>query len=664
MRLVIAAALVFAWPGLLSGGLPGAHAGESPEIIEFERGNPVYGGAAELGTPRDCLGLPETLRAVCPLPVFVSAGFVQTMPVPGEDENYDYYWYGYVAPRGAEELHAAGLPVVYTIYYADGRKSYRLHGTYDGANEGFYACDEQGTITGAVVEVPVTWRGKYNAAEEGTYGFIAKVEGFDYSCDTPTAEVAVIAKAAKAAQAGLDGDCCGEALVEGPCSGGEGCTHTGGLALHGTDAVPAGDVVYEAEGSDGSADAAPADDVVYGDSGPDGKAAGCVCPDGVHDPDNAECPPETPIVTFPSVDEGVPALSLDPGEGISIMPLGIGPNGGGANDVAQDDWMLTRAPTSGNGQYYNTQYNNDVPLPGIWIDYVNTIWLNKGVNKFDWTPASETNALNGWMWGGGTSNTTGNPQNVANAYPTRNGNTLTVYSGEQLRWALTNVGTAAAGTQTGGTAAQGTATNRIELGANINLNGNVRNWTTIYRTDGATITLTSTAGNHFTIYNMGIFQNTFGSSVGLYCSGQNSGGVTGNPGTLNAVRNFERFSMETCKVVAGQTMTMYGADRIPTDIAGTSVLGQHVSQRGNIYDVHVLKSLVFGDRRDYPNETAATGSNGSGSTFGTQLFMTGISTATTAGLGSSTIRNSSVEEGFVYGREHVISFMRGIRSGS
>ncbi|MCL1799357.1 MAG: hypothetical protein FWG23_06445, partial [Eggerthellaceae bacterium] len=50
VRLVLAAVLIFTWPGLLPGDLVGAHADESSTIIEFERGNPVFDGLAELGT--------------------------------------------------------------------------------------------------------------------------------------------------------------------------------------------------------------------------------------------------------------------------------------------------------------------------------------------------------------------------------------------------------------------------------------------------------------------------------------------------------------------------------------------------------------------------------------------------------------------------------------
>ncbi|MDR2716280.1 MAG: hypothetical protein LBB46_06000, partial [Coriobacteriaceae bacterium] len=274
VRLALAAALVLSWPGLLPGGLPGAQAEEPPgaatTIIEFERDNPVFSWSAEAGTPREHLPLPATVRALCPLPASQGEGFAQTLPVPDDDGDYDYYWYGYVAPRGAEALHAAGQPAVYTIYDADGRDAYRLHGTYDGANEGFYACDEQGNLTAAVVEVPVTWRGTYDAAKAENYDFIAKIEGFAFEGDAPTARIALISQESlQAAEAASNSGCCGEGLAEGSCPGTEGCTHGAALALHDTDAAPAGgadDAVYETDGPDG-VDAVPAGDVVYEDGG-------------------------------------------------------------------------------------------------------------------------------------------------------------------------------------------------------------------------------------------------------------------------------------------------------------------------------------------------------------------------------------------------------------
>gem|GEM_PF-2385873 len=697
VQVIVAALLVASWPGLLSIGPSGAYGAESGDIISFEMVNPVYTAWVELGTSRDALDLPETLRAVCELPkpekadeaaakaaangeliaaseTFVSVtvavnaqgegetvkvdksaqeGFVQTAPVPDEDENFDYYWYGYVAPRGEEELRAADELVIYTIYYADETRAYRVHGTYNGADEGFYACDKQGTIFGVVLDVPVTWKGSYKASQEGTYSFTAQMKGFKFDGEVPFAEVTV-----------LDED----------------------LSPHEHD----GDCDHEDEnilGDEAQAQEQPNAPEQESTLGP--LAVECTCENGLHDAANAECPEYNSEATF-ALDEGIEVeyaqslgeenliapMEAELGEGISIMPMGIGINGGGTNDIAQDDWMLTRAPTVGNGDYYNSQYSNNVRLPASWINYVNTIWHNKGVNKFDWTDPADTGAhmYNGvrWAWKGtvgngnngaankNNNNTTITPTTDPLCIPTYTGTNprvYTVYSGEQLRWVLSET------TNTSTTAMT------VQLGANIDLNGNNFNWGLVQRTIAGTVTLTSTPGNHFTIYNMGILQTTFGNaagtpaaggdSVGLYNSGRNST----DSGVDDATRNFQRFSMETCKVVAGQSLGYVGSDGVMR-IAGSSVLGQHSAQRGTVSDVHVLKSLVFGVRQDYPNQQGPiNGSQGSGSTLGTQLFMTGISNDSTVS-NSSTISNCSVEGGFVYGREHVVSFMRGIRNGT
>jgi len=112
-------------------------------------------------------------------------GFQQTKPV-GDDSNYDQY--GYVAPENEEELRESGQLVLYTIAYADGSKAYRVFGTYNGGNERFYACDENGNITGIVREIPVTWYGTYNGKVPGTYTLTAQFEGYNYSGKNPTAE--------------------------------------------------------------------------------------------------------------------------------------------------------------------------------------------------------------------------------------------------------------------------------------------------------------------------------------------------------------------------------------------------------------------------------------------------------------------------------------------
>ncbi|MCL1797173.1 MAG: hypothetical protein FWG24_02455, partial [Eggerthellaceae bacterium] len=128
VQLAVALTLVISWPGLLPNSLTGAYAADSTTIIGFERKiNPVYTEGVEYGTARDALGLPKTLRAVCEIAEISQVGFVQTAPVPDKEDNFDYYWYGYVAPRGEANLRFSGELVIYTIYYADGTQAFRVH---------------------------------------------------------------------------------------------------------------------------------------------------------------------------------------------------------------------------------------------------------------------------------------------------------------------------------------------------------------------------------------------------------------------------------------------------------------------------------------------------------------------------------------------------------
>lgn len=118
-------------------------------------------------------------------------GFQQTEPPIGEDVEYDYHQYGYVAPEDEEQLRETDQLVIYTLYCEDGGEDYRVYGTVDGADEAFYACDENGNITGIVLDVPVTWYGAYDSDIPGTYTFTARIDGFNYSGVMPIAEITV-----------------------------------------------------------------------------------------------------------------------------------------------------------------------------------------------------------------------------------------------------------------------------------------------------------------------------------------------------------------------------------------------------------------------------------------------------------------------------------------
>lgn len=82
----------------------------SGSIVSFEQYDPVYSAAVELGTAESGLSLPETLRAIVDIPEQMDVNtFVQAEPksdTTDGTESFDYYWYGYVAPKNAEEIYA------------------------------------------------------------------------------------------------------------------------------------------------------------------------------------------------------------------------------------------------------------------------------------------------------------------------------------------------------------------------------------------------------------------------------------------------------------------------------------------------------------------------------------------------------------------------------
>lgn len=170
----------------------------SNQIHSFERTDPVYDETVELGTARDALHLPDTLRAIVGIPEEMDVStFLQAAPeadTSDGSESFDYYWYGYVAPKGADALVEAGEKAIYTIYYANGDLAYRLYGSIEGSENLWFACDEAGNITGAVLDIPVEWSGSYDGETAGTYTFTARVSGessYHWSGSAPTASIYV-----------------------------------------------------------------------------------------------------------------------------------------------------------------------------------------------------------------------------------------------------------------------------------------------------------------------------------------------------------------------------------------------------------------------------------------------------------------------------------------
>lgn len=610
---------------LAVGTMPAALATiEWPAAIQrFERMSPVETlsvdqGAVEGGD----LELPESLRAVVPLDKGLDpAAFVQAEPTADTSdgsESYDYYWYGYVAPKNAEDLYEAGELAVYSILYAKvgadgepvnevGETAYRVYGSIGGGANSWFSCEEDGTITGQVVSVPVTWdTSNYQKDEPGTYTVEASFTGYAYSQARPFAKVTVEEKKECTCGAGNDAegsahaeDCPSsvqdeevegdEAVSEGgeasqaeaaedaggaageepaddrpacACGAAEGERHAEGCAFY---AEPAKDCHCAEDGGPIDADNFPWGhnedcpnfspveclcremvDVEVTDADEDGVVTGTHVEQWpgeyshVHDGANVDCPlngrdtvrvkklvtgEETVMgkddaeLILAAQEKGerlYPALGEievvgDAGAGKAVEadeaseadggfdPLGAiadffapeeahaSVNGGGANDSKQDSFMRSNTATSGNPDRETTE-TAGIKIPGSWYDYVNTLWMNKAYNKFAWTPAADTHAYNNWAWSGKTATqNTGTTKTNSLRTPTKSGTVWTVYSGEQLRYALENLASG----------------DTVKLGGNIDLNGSKQNWATVNLNMKDLII----DGSGYSIFNIGLFTN-------------------------------------------------------------------------------------------------------------------------------------------------------------
>lgn len=134
------------------------------DILSFENQNPVYAIQAYRNTEFEDLGLPDSLRVVMPVSADEKANFTQILPQKDTTGEYAFLSYGYVQDENAQEKYEKGNPVLYTIFYADGSKAYRVYGNLgDGVNR-FFACDENGEITGQIGNIEVEWKkAQYNS---------------------------------------------------------------------------------------------------------------------------------------------------------------------------------------------------------------------------------------------------------------------------------------------------------------------------------------------------------------------------------------------------------------------------------------------------------------------------------------------------------------------
>ena len=161
------------------------------QILYFEQDGPIYEMTAEPGTPAESLALPGSLRAVAALPDGMDVStFAQVQPdVISVPE--------YTAPEDAETRYANGELVIYTVS-VDGtipegtEPEYRVYGAVGQGENMWFACDAQGSLTGVIVDVPVTaWddSGSYDAQTPGSYTFTAVIDTYTYSEAPPFAVV-------------------------------------------------------------------------------------------------------------------------------------------------------------------------------------------------------------------------------------------------------------------------------------------------------------------------------------------------------------------------------------------------------------------------------------------------------------------------------------------
>ena len=521
----------------------------SDQIRSFERIDPVYDEAVELGTAQESLHLPETLRAIVDIPEELDVTtFVQAAPEADTSDgstSFDYYWYGYVAPQNADALVEAGEKAIYTIYYADGQLAYRLYGSIAGSENLWFACDEAGNITGAVLDIPVTWSGSYDGETAGTYTFTASVSAespYHWSGSAPSAQIYVLAGSTEEEHEAEPVCTCGAQPGED------------GVTVHAEDCPLYVVVLTDCHcGVDGEAIAADNFPWAHQEDCRYFSPVECMCRElveteiedyddhtgeylgthteyvpgdfsHVHDPSNRDCPlhgkDTTRVVKLDTGEETVMAVedaerlaayqtshrtgdesaqesAMYPALGcISIIEgseqageydpeLALYGTPAGINEEKQRNIVRLNIPTSG-----NTQRFPDAAGSGPWLDYVRTRFMNDYESQVGkWAVPAD---LKFDAWGGGVSNdSSGTPATNKLKIPATNSSGYyEVYSAEQFRYAIT----------------KGT---KIKLMSNIDLNGANYNWGGV-NAGGKRITLD---GNGCTIYNLGMILTNQSSGV-------------------------------------------------------------------------------------------------------------------------------------------------------
>lgn len=611
---------------LLSTVSPMAQEEASNQIQQFERYNPTYTEAVEKGTQRDALNLPEYLRAVAEIPKDMDIStFTQAKPeVDMSDgyKHYDYYNYGYIAPE-EKTTKDSTEPAVYQLLYDDQNGgirevAYRIYGSVDGSENMWFACEADGQITGVILNIPVVWSGEYKPDTPGDYTFTAQYSDYMYSGETPTAVITV-----KEIQDGSDGHNHDEHAEVPP----EGEQTTQELDEV-TENPPAPKTLEDCHcGPDGtSIDAdnfpwahqedciyfSPVEcmcreqiekEVVVADEGGSSHIEKITVPGEfthIHDENNKNCPLYWQAKAEAAGDKsGTRAIRST--------------NGGGQNDVAQDEFMRLNTPT-GNNPAYTSAYTNGIVIPGAWVDYVNTIWMNKAFSEFAWADASEMTGLhNGWAWGGGVAfSGYSKPDASPTGIPIRINGNWDVYSGEQLLYALNNFITR----------------DTITLQADINLNGSEWSWQAV---NCRNLNL-NINGNGHKIYNFGQLVEESGrdSFVSAF------------------VVNYRQLMIENLDFVSAKMVSNQECVGI---FRGNSTLQ---TQTAHFENVHIYDSMFYSsagrpafqqeDGRGRVSPFGFIENPGFSSTMFTNVIMT----------------NCSTEGNYIYGRDHVAAFALGL----
>lgn len=596
----------------------------SNQIQRFERRNPIDTKTVEPGTKREELNLAEYVRAVVDIPEGMDTStFKEAKPeVDLSDgyEHYDYFDYGYIAPKDKTKTKDGKELSIYQLNYDDqeqgkGETAYRIYGSVAGSDNVWFACKEDGQITGAVLDVPVDWSGDYQPDKIGEYTFTAQCSDYEYAAEPPTV-VITVRETPDVEDKHDHGD-------EEPTQSEE-TVNTDPEAAD-EEETPQSQPLADCHcGKDGTP--IDANNFPWAHQ-PDCKYYGpveCLCREQIEEEVDVEDEDGTThkeIITVPGEYTHVhdknnkdcplygKELEENSRSGRSINSRT------GSNSDAQDDFMTEQSPTSGN-RFYDSPYTNGIVISGSWVDYVNTIWMNKAVSKFHWTQTSDMPGLQSpndpeWSWRGVASYfPAGDPETDPKAFPVRQNMNWDVYSGEQLRHALTEL----------------VDRDTITLQADIDLNGAQYSWDVV---DCKNFTITI-HGNGHKIFNLGqmVKKETDNSMFSAF------------------IRNYKRLVVDdlefvTCKMVSNQECVgIFRGNMKPQ------------SQNAHLQNIHIRDSLFYSSAGNLYVQDG----QGRVSPFGyieNSRYTEDMNT-------NVTMENCTTEGNYIYGRDHVTAFALGL----